>query len=149
MCTGPLLLQGPAACGLLHCSAVRMSWVPSPECGFLFLLPGIPSEYEAPVHATLGLASRVVRLSEQPHLGPRGPQQPSQPRASLQAEEGLRADSTGSFPAMLPSLGPRSLPGGPWGHLRTTLGAVQVTVQMETDFWAFVSLNILYTESYF
>lgn len=102
MCTGPLLLQAPAACRLLHCSAVRMSWIPSPECGFLFLLPGIPSEYEAPVHATLGLASRVVRLSEQPHLGPRGPQQPSQPRALLQAEEGLRADSTGQLPSNAP-----------------------------------------------
>lgn len=88
--------------------------------------------------ATLELASRVVWLSEQPHLGPTLLRGFKGTVTAYSISSGWRKGSgpaaQGSFPVTLPSLGPRTLPGGLWGHLSTP-GATQLSVQMETDFW--------------
>lgn len=83
------------------------------------------------MYATLGLASWVIWLSEQPLSDPTllsGPQATLTAHGiSVSLRVGLRVIAQGSWTPKLPSFYPRTLPGRLWGHLRIIPGNNTVT----------------------
>lgn len=102
--------------------------------------------------ATLEVASRMVWLSEQPHLGPtllRGFKGTVTAHGiSSGWRKGSGQAAQGSFPVTLPSLGPRTLPGGLWGHLSTPGGNTIISPN-GNRLLAFLSLRTLFARSHF